>query len=1010
MALDKVPLLHFALLVLFSCRAMSFLDAESAALSLISDKEALMSLKSHTISMEVSYPLSSWDENSTSPCNWTRVVCNKNGQRVIELDLSGLKLAGSISPLIGNLSFLESLQLQNNQLTGNLPEQLGNLFRLRTLNASSNSLTGVIPTSISQCKELRILDLMQNQISGKIPEEISQLKELQVLNLARNRLFGPIPSSLVNISSLTNLNLGTNSLSGKISFDLSRLRNLKYLDLTINNFTGTVPPSIYNISSLVYLALASNNFRGELPSNIGVTLPNLLGFNFCFNKFTGAIPGSLHNLTRIRIIRMAHNLLSGSVPPGLANLPDLEMYNIGFNKIVSSTGSNGFSFLESLTNSTRLNFLAIDSNLFEGEIPESIGKLSKVLKRIYMGGNRIYGSIPSSIGQLRGLELLDMSYGSISGEIPLEIGKLEELRVLVLAGNHLSGKIPNSLGNLQKLNKIDLSKNQLLGSIPAVFENFQDLLSMDLSNNKLNGSIPPEILHLSSLSTFLNLSKNYLSGSLPEEVGFLKSVITIDISDNQLSGEIPKSIGNCKSLQHLLLAKNLLSGQIPDTFEATRGLESLDLSSNQLSGAVPFVLRNLQALQFLNLSFNNLEGEVPSGGVFADPTKVYLEGNKNLCLQLTCKNRPADRRRLILVCIIVSATLLAVCFTVALICHFKKGKLAEVESISEPFRQQHRMISYDELRLATNNFNRGNLLGIGSFGSVYKGQLSKGSDVAVKVFNTETRGYWKSFLAECAALRQVRHRNLIKLITTCSSIDFRSSEFLALVYEFMSNGSLEDWITGKRRTSNGKGLNLLHRLNVAIDVAYAINYLHHECEASVVHCDLKPSNVLLDSDMTAKVGDFGLARLLINNNGNQTSITSTHTLKGSIGYIPPEYGFGENPSTAGDVYSYGILILELFTGKSPRHESFIGGLSLKKWVETNFPGKIEEVVDQDLLGTSKLQNVCQEIQRDCLIKIFGVGLSCVADSPYKRIIIRDALHKLRSVRDALIKSDVTKKL
>ncbi|XP_027093847.1 uncharacterized protein [Coffea arabica] len=998
MALESILMLHFAILLLCFCTGI-FHVAESTALSIVSDKEALMSLKSQ-INMEMSNPLSTWDQDSSSPCNWTGVVCNRNGQRVIGLDLSGLRLSGSISPYLGNLSFLRSLQMQNNQLTGNLPEQLGNLFRLRSLNVSFNSLTGAIPSNISQCKELRVLDLMQNRMTGGIPEEIGQLKELQVLNLARNQLFGPFSSSLVNISTLTNLNLGTNSLDGPIPSDLSHLRNLKYLDLTINNFTGTVPASIYNMSSLVYLALASNDLWGDLPSNVGVTLPNLLGFNFCINKFTGTIPGSLHNLTRIRIIRMAHNLLHGSVPPGLGNLPDLEMYNIGYNRIVSS-GTNGFSFLESLKNSTRLNFLAVDSNLLEGVIPETIGNLSKVLKKFYMGGNRVYGSIPPSVGQLRGLELLDMSNEAIYGEIPPEIGQLEELQVLGLAGNLLSGKIPNSLGNLQKLNKIDLSKNELLGSIPATFKNFQSLLSMDLSNNKLNGSIPPEILHLPSLSAFLNLSRNCLTGPLPEEVGFLEGVVTIDISDNRLSGEIPKAIGNCKSLEHLLLARNMLSGHIPDTLGDIRGLGTLDLSLNQLNGTIPFDLKNLQALQVLNLSFNNLEGDVPSGGVFVDPSKVHLEGNKNLCLETTCNNRHAHRRRLILVSSLIGA-LIAVCFTVAFLFYLRKGK-AKVETTSESLKHRHRMIAYNELCLATNNFSKENLVGIGSFGSVYKGQLTEGTAVAVKVINTEATGSWKSFTAECAALRHVRHRNLVKLITTCSSIDFKNSGFLALVYEFMSNGNLEDWITGKRRTSDGEGLNVVDRLNVAIDIACAINYLHHECEAPIVHCDLKPSNILLDSDMTAKVGDFGLARLLINNGGDQPSISCTHTLKGSIGYIPPEYGFGEKPSTAGDVYSFGILLLELFTGRSPRHASFTEGLSLKKWVDINSHTNIEEVLYPELHEEG--DSIDQEIQGDCLIKVMGIGLSCAADSPDNRITMRVALHRLKAIRDALLKPD-----
>ncbi|XP_024969693.1 putative receptor-like protein kinase At3g47110 [Cynara cardunculus var. scolymus] len=990
--MDLITLFHMPIFFLF----ISNPCVSSATLRNIdTDIQVLISIKSQIIT-QPSDALATWDQNSTSPCNWTRVVCGDHGRRVVALDLSNLHITGLVSPYIGNLSFLRSLQLQDNHFQGKLPETITNLFRLRLLNISSNSIQGTIPANISRCLQLRVLDFMQNQISGSIPEDLTLLPNLQALNLAKNRLSGSIPPSIANLSSLSTLNLGTNTLSGPIPGDLSRLRNLKNLDLTINNLTGTVPLSIYNMSSLESLALASNDLWGDIPYNVGDTLPNLLVFNFCINRFTGTIPGSLHNLTNIRIIRMAHNRLHGTVPPGLGNLPELEMYNIGYNNIVSSRGE-GLGFLNSLVNSTKLDFLAIDGNHFDGVIPESIGNLSKQLRILFMGSNQVSGGIPPSIGQLKGLGLINVSYNSLSGEIPPELGQLEDLQELVLSKNRLSSNIPNSLGNLGNLTKIDLSNNELGGSIPISFRNFTRIISIDLSMNKLSGSIPTEVLDLPSLTTILNLSSNSLTGSLPREIELLERVVTVDLSDNHLSGNIPNSIQNCKSLEQLILSENSLSGNIPSSLGELKGLAFLDLSSNLLSGSIPLELQNLKALQFLNLSFNNLEGKVPSDGVFSNLSRVHLEGNPKLCLDAGCRGGGSHKAVVISVAVIVSV--LVMLLSIVLFFYFRRNNATIIDT-PYSFKGQHHMITYDQLRLATGNFNEENLLGRGSFGSVYKGCLNlegRSHEIAVKALDMEITGSLPSFVAECTALRHLRHRNLVKLITSCSSLNHKNTEFLALVYEYMKNGSLENRI--------GNGMRLLEGLKVAIDVACGLTYLHHESAvAPVVHCDIKPSNVLLDEDLTGKIGDFGLASMLVE---KDQSISSAHVLKGSMGYIPPEYGVGAKPSTKGDVYSYGIMVMEIFTGKSPTHESFVGGLSLKTWVQSAFPTNLDRVLDPDMLQELEDgQSMNMKIQLDCLKTVIGVALSCTNESAEGRITISEALCKLKSVHDMCHKSNV----
>ncbi|KAI0520575.1 hypothetical protein KFK09_008051 [Dendrobium nobile] len=989
--------------------------SSSSPSSLLTDEQALLSLKA-LITSDPSNALSSWisttngDANSTSLCTWSGVFCDKPENRVTGLDLSGLTLSGILTPSLGNLTFLRFLLLQSNQFIGFLPDQIGRLSQLQLLNVSSNFFNGQIPNSITNCTDLTTLDLSGNKFSGQIPPELQRLRNLQIMKLAQNQLTGPIPLSITNISSLTYIDLGTNSISGSMPDGLSRLKKLQHLQLSINNIEGMVPPSLYNLSSLVTFAMASNNLHGEIPADVGFRLPNLLVFHVCFNEFTGKIPPSLHNLTRIQSLRMSHNFLRGTIPPGLEKLSELVMYNIGYNLLFTY---DGLQFVTYLTNSTKLQFLAFDGNSFDGVIPASVGNLSSVLTKLYMGESKIRGSIPESIGRLKALQLLNMSNNYISGEIPQNISQLINLQMLGLAGNRITGRIPVGLAELRKLSKLEMYGNDLEGGIPSSFGNFESLLYLDLSGNRLNGSIPREIFSLTSLTSLLNLSNNYLSGSLPLEIGRMVNVISIDISNNLISGNIPLSVGSCRSLQVLFLANNSLTGLIPDSIGKLSGLQKLDLSSNHISGSIPNDLADLHALQFLNLSFNNLEGAVPEYGVFKNSSEALLEGNPMLCTgNSSCKTSSSGKNwKAAYTVIILVVSIFALCLIVFAVLFFVKRKnfFAKISDTTNSIKTSHPWISYDEILRATNNLSSENLIGRGSFGSVYTGALIKegstiATAVAIKVLDLSVRGASKSFIAECEALRNVRHRNLVKLITSCSSCDFANNEFLALVYEFMGNGSLEDWLRGRRRheEDDHEGLSLEERLEIAIDIASAMDYLHHDCDAPVVHCDLKPSNVLLDAEMTAKVGDFGLARLIMEKDG--ISATSSEWLKGTVGYIPPEYGLGGRPSTKGDVYSFGVLLLELLTGKSPMQVVGIDGeeLVLEKWVRSLFPDKLFQVIDPQLLPhDQKIQII--NLEESPLVSMARVGLLCAVESPESRISMRVALHQLKSIRDSLHK-------
>jgi Leucine-rich repeat (LRR) protein len=665
---------------------------------------------------------------------------------------------------------------------------------------------------------------------------------------------------------------------------------------------------------------------GTIPADIGDRFPSIEALSFSGNRFSGAIPPSVSNLSALTKLGLARNGFIGHVPPALSKLQGLSYLDLGDNRL-EANDSQGWEFITSLTNCSQLQNLVLGNNSFSGKLPSSIVNLSTTLETLYLGDNRISGSIPLNIGNLVGLKLLEMANSSISGAIPESIGRLENLIELGIYNTSLSGLIPPSLENLTQLNRLYAYYGNLEGPIPRSLRNLKNLFVFDLSTNRLNGSIPKEVLKLPQLSFYLDLSYNSLSGPLPVEVGSLANLNQLILSGNQLSSSIPDSIGNCISLERLLLdhnsfegtipqsLKNLkglallnltmnkLSGSIPDALASIGSLQQLYLAHNNLSGLIPAVLQNLTLLSKLDLSFNDLQGEVPKGGVFANATSLSIHGNDELCggapqlhlapcsMAAVEKNkRQVSRSLMVTLTSLGALVFLAVVVTFIHLIHkrFRQRKASQL--ISTVIDEQYERVSYQALSNGTGGFSEANLLGQGSYGAVYKCTLhDQGITTAVKVFNIRQSGSIRSFVAECEALRRVRHRCLIKIITCCSNINHQGEEFKALVFEFMPNGSLNDWLHPASKVHTlSNTLSLAQRLGIAVDIMDALEYLHNQCQPPVIHCDLKPSNILLAEDMSARVGDFGISKILSDGSSktllNSISFTG---LRGSIGYVAP---------------------------------------------------------------------------------------------------------------------------
>nr|GEY48917.1 protein kinase-like domain-containing protein [Tanacetum cinerariifolium] len=326
----------------------------------------------------------------------------------------------------------------------------------------------------------------------------------------------------------------------------------------------------------------------------------------------------------------------------------------------------------------------------------------------------------------------------------------------------------------------------------------------------------------------------------------------------------------------------------------------------------------------------------------------------------------------------------------------KKKKRKSAPSQSSGIENERFLkVSYNQLLKATDGFSKTNLIGEGGFSSVYKGILDSNNDkfVAVKVLHLQTRGAHKSFLAECEAWRNIRHRNLLKIITSCSSVDFQRKDFKALGYEFMPNGSVHDWLHSSTNTSK---LNILQRINILRDVAAALDYLHIRRQTTIAHGDLKPSNILLDDDMVAHVGDFGLTRVL-GTNLNQSNSTG---VKGTIGYAPPEYGIGSEMTSSADVYSFRILLLELMTGKKPTDDMFNEGLSIHKFASMALPDHVVDVIDGDVSVLQSKEANAMKVE-ECLAATIKIGVSCSVDSPPRRMKIDIVVNELQSILEVL---------
>ncbi|KAE8700523.1 Receptor-like protein kinase 5 [Hibiscus syriacus] len=963
--------------------SLVFFTFASPSLSL--NQEGLYLLQVKDSLSDPDSALSSWNPRDPTPCNWLGVSCDSATGAVTSLDLSNANVGGPFPTLLCRLQNLSFINLFYNNIDSTIPSDISTCQNLVHLDLSQNLLTGELPHTLPDLPNLKYLDLTGNNISGDFPDSFGRFQKLEVLSLVYNLLDGTIPAFLGNISTLKMLNLSYNPFSqGRIPPELGNLTNLEILWLTECNLIGEIPDSLGRLEKLTDLDLALNNLVGNIPTSL-TELVSVVQIELYNNSLTGELPRGFSNLAKLKLLDASMNQLTGTIPDELTQLP-LESLNLYQNYFEGTLPS-------SIADSPALYELRLFQNRLTGDLPVNLGKNSP-LRWLDVSSNQFTGPIPPSLCEKGNLEELLMIYNSFSGHVPSSLAECRSLNRIRLGYNKLSGEIPDGFWGLPHVYLLELVNNSFSGQIGKSIAKAANLSLLILSRNEFNGSLPEEIGLVDNLVQ-LSASNNKFSGPLPESVVKLDGLGILDLHGNELEGELPSGIESLKRLNELNLAKNKFSGKIPDGIGSLSLLNYLDLSNNQFTGGVPFSLQHLKLNQ-LNLSNNLLSGELPP--LFDEELyKSSFIGNPGLCANMSglCTGRDGDKHKgyvWLLRSIFVSAALVLLVGLVWFYFKYRSYKKARAIDKSKWTLMSFHKLGFSEYEIL-DCLDEDNVIGRGSSGKVYKVVLSNGEAVAVKKLwggvkmGSESTDLEKGqaqaptlaqddwFQAEVETLGKIRHKNIVKLWCSCTTRDCK-----LLVYEYMPNGSLGDLL----RSSKSGLLDWPTRYKIIVDAAEGLSYLHHDCVPPIVHRDVKSNNILLDGDFGARVADFGVAKVVdaAGKGGKSMSI-----IAGSCGYIAPEYAYTLRVNEKSDIYSFGVVILELVTGRLPIDPEY-GEKDLVRWVCTTLDQKgVDHVLDSKLDPCFK----------DEIYKVFNIGILCTSPLPINRPSMRRVVKMLQEV-------------
>ncbi|KAK9051627.1 hypothetical protein SSX86_028255 [Deinandra increscens subsp. villosa] len=747
------------------------------------------------------------------------------------------------------------------------------------ISLKGQDLAGVLPPSLAKLPSIKYIDLSYNYLNGTIPREWASTK-LELLSATANRLSGSIPTFLGNITTLLYLSLENNMFSGKVPAELGKLKNLNILVLAANNLTGELPLELNSLTNLTDLRLDSNYFSGKIPS--------------------------LGNYIRLKKLDIQGSGLEGPIPSSISLLKNLSQ-------------------------------LAISDLKGEGSLFPNLSTLTSMQKLVLRGCN-LRGAIPGYISQMSSLRHLDLSFNQFGGDMPdLSLPKLEKL---YLTGNFLNGSFPSWLTATDNTKRfLDLSYNN--------FNKKNYYYSVHINCGGPEVSIGDKVYEAdqdpSGAAVFLPSINEYWgissTGSLWNTKDTLDAYLAANVSiltmtDSQLyktARHSPLSLtyyGRCLANGNYTVTLHFAEIVFRDnrSFQGL-GRRAFDVYVQGVNIIKDFDIKNeaggvdiplIKELKKIHVTNGTLEIRFQYAGRGTTVVPVRgMYGPLISAISMESESKPPElksathRNRRTSLTPIIAGVVAAALFLTLIVAGvaWKKGYLWNQISRERDLRGldlKTGVFTYKQIKAATNNFAERNKLGEGGFGSVYKGELLDGTLIAVKQLSSKSKQGNREFVNEIGMIAGIQHPNVVRLHGCCAE-----HNQLLLVYEYMENNSLAHALFVSEQDQAKMEIDWPTRQRICVGIAKGLAFLHEETTLKMVHRDIKASNILLDTDLTPKISDFGLAKL----NEKENTHISTR-VAGTLGYMAPEYALWGYLTYKADVYSFGVLALEIVAGKN----------------------------------------------------------------------------------------------